>query len=346
MLSKGTDPSTKVCYDPTYIKEVLTKLGFNNIITDNRYFRAPAIYRKGSSLAFSIDKKTGNWRDFKTKQWGTLKELPLLFGANGANILIKEGEVFTDVKPEIEQEERFWEPTILNKLLPIYEFYKTKRISEKTLRLFKGGVAKRGDLANRFVFPIFHKYGKIHGFSGRNLKQDDGTNKYYIKWKHIGKSGSFIYPYYTVAGCKESIVEKDCVYLTESIGDTLSLWENGYQNSLVCFGTSISQAIINTLISLNPSKIYLSPNNESSGRGNKAAINWYLKLSSFFPLEQIEIKWTPKDKDFGDCTAADLKEWENTAVNTKAIVIDHLTSKIKKGYDLNSREEAVYQTLC
>lgn len=350
MLAKENPKEyTNVVYDPAYVKETLIKLGFKNIVSIDKYFRAPAAYRGGNALTFSIEKKTGRWLDFKTHQKGSLKELPQLFGANGANVLIADGELYVTAKPEIEQREKFWEPTILTKLLPVYDFYTKRGISEKTLQLFKGGVAKQGDLANRFVFPIFHKSGKIHGFSGRNLKPK--TNDFWIKWKHNGPSSSFLYPYYTIDACRDNILKKDCVYITESIGDTLSLWERGYKNTLVCFGTTLSQTLINTLITLNPSKIYLSPNNETPimgtwGQGNKAAFNWYFKLATFFPLNKIEIKWSLLDKDFGDCSSGDINVWECTTLDTKNLVISVLESKIKKGFELSSKEEAVYKTLC
>ena len=58
------------------------------------------------------------------------------------------------------------------------------------------------------------------------------------------------------------IKESKKVFLVESIGDMLSLWEAGIKNTLVLFGLNVSSKIKQILIMLNLEKIYICLNND------------------------------------------------------------------------------------
>lgn len=322
-------------YEPGYIREVLRDLGFNNVADTGTYFRAKAIYRKGDALSFSINKTTGIWSDYKTKQWGNLKELPGLFGPRGSEVGIKSGDI-TPRKPNIPTPVKFWEPSVIKNLLPIYDFYMKKGISEKTLRLFKAGYTNKTDLKNRIIFSVFASNGKICGFAGRDV-----TGKSQIKWKILSKKSLFVYPIYTVPESHQMILDKKELYLVESIGDLLSMWEQGIKNVIVLFGTDLSQAIINYLVSVNPNVINISLNNEKSGIGNEACIKNLIKLTSFFDINKLRIKPTLLDKDFGDFRGDDFKIWEKTEIDTHKLVLDYL----KKKQYLLPRESKLLESL-
>lgn len=327
-------------YEPEYIRNVLSDLGFPNskIINVGDYFRAPAVYRKGTQASFSIHKRTGWWRDYKTGQRGHLKQLPGLFGARGAEIGIKDGD-YTPRKPEIVTPDRLWEPTVLKGLLPIFDFYKKRGIEEKTLLAFKAGYTAKTDLKNRIVFPIFAPPdgSRINGFTGR-----DTTNKSPIKWKILGKSSKFVYPVYTVKDTYEEIQEKRSVFLIESVGDCVSMYQNGIKNTLVLFGTNISQNVINYLVSVNPINITISLNNDENKVGNEASVKVLMKLSLFFDLSKLKIK-LPIKNDFGDYNKEDFAKWNDLPDQTNELLFQHLEQRKKFG--LQPREERVYRQI-
>jgi hypothetical protein len=72
---------------------------------------------------------------------------------------------------------------------------------------------------------------------------------------------------------------------------------------LCLFGVNISSKVIAYLISLNPSRILISTNNElgsaNGGIGNKKAIVLQKTLTNFFSEERVSVA-LPDVKDFGD----------------------------------------------
>ena len=100
--------------------------------------------------------------------------------------------------------------------------------------------------------------------------------------------------------------------MVESIGDMLSLWQAGVKNTLVTFGTSLSLAILNYSLKLDPRKIYISLNNDSNknNAGNIAAEKTQARLSRYFDKSQLKIALPPK-KDFGEMTKEEIVQWKN-----------------------------------
>lgn len=341
------EKNTVRLYESAYIKQVLNDLGLLNsqISEFGEYFRAPAIYRKGDSLSFSIHKRTGVWKDFKTKQWGNLKQLPSLFNGSNVGIKVNDGNIVV-TKPQIVKPDKMWDVSVISKLKPHFDFYKKRGISEDILRYFKAGYTDKTDLRGRIVFPIFAPPDgkKINGFSGRDV-----TGKNPMPWKHLNPSSKFVYPLYVGPLTKQAIEKTGELRLIESIGDLLGLWKRGYYNNLVCFTTSASQAVINTIIMLNPKKIKISFNNEKPkngermGEGNKGTFRTLFKLSSFFDLDRIEIDWTSFNSDFGDMTDKQFLEWESVKVDTKKLLLEEL--KYRKQFGLQPKEQLIYDQL-
>ena len=161
------------------------------------------------------------------------------------------------------------------------------------------------------VFPIYNEHQQIIGFSGR--KVDDGNN--YPKWKHIGRRNNWVYPAFNANTCvNEEIESKKEVILVESIGDAMALYEQGIKNVLVMFGLSVNGNIINYFNSKSIDRIFISTNNDDTGgenRGFTAAIKTFIKLSSYFDLDRLIVKFPPKPyNDFGDahCDGYDLNK--------------------------------------
>jgi DNA primase len=158
----------------------------------------------------------------------------------------------------------------------------------------------------RFVFPIFNTNNQIHGFSGRIMSKSSTAPK----WKHIGVKSKWIYPHNLSLN---EIQKKQEVILVESIGDVLSLFENGYKNILCTFGVDISPSLISYLVGINPKKIIISFNNDKLSKNNagkNGAIKNFLKLQNFLDNQKIYIH-LPTKNDFGEMNSEDFTEWSN-----------------------------------
>ena len=122
--------------NPGEIQEVLSSLGYT--LTDKgAYWQTNALFRNGDN------------KYLKSSERGSFYRTP-------------------EPETKIEMEE-VYSLDQLTKLLPHYKFYNNKGISSSLLKILKAGLATRGQMYQRFVFPIFNQHGQIHGFSGRDM---------------------------------------------------------------------------------------------------------------------------------------------------------------------------------
>jgi len=311
---------------PDRIKEILEELGYK-LVDRGRYWQSNAAFRNGdNATALQIWKNSGVWRDFVSQSaplpFSKLLETHL--GTNSKTIL---GKYFTDdyvsAPKEATQDDRLtmekiYEESLLEDLFPHYSFYKRKGISDPVLKFLKGGLATKGQMYQRFVFPIYNEYGQIHGFSGRDMS----TRENVPKWKHLGRKTKWIYPYY-VEGDKgfavqQAIEKHRSVIIVESIGDLLNLLEHGFYNVLVSFGLDISPKLLCHLNSLDVDRIIVSLNNDSdksTNRGARASVKNYLKLLNHFDFEQLSI-CLPMKNDFGEMKGEDFVFWSSKCENS------------------------------
>jgi len=331
------------------IKSILEELGYR--LTDKgSYWQSAALYRSGDNpTALQIYKDTGAWKDYVkgTSFMAFKKLLVLTLNTNDPKELskyINKDEVFflaeksKDSIQNIEMEEIYPESS-LSKLLPHYQFYQNRGISDTTLKKLKGGLATKGQMYQRFVFPIYNQYGQIHGFSGRDMSGKEGRPK----WKHIGKKNSWAFPAHTPTknGPLFDSVKEDYVIIVESVGDCLSLNEHGFNNVLVSFGLDIQSKLLCFILNLNFKHVFISFNNDfekKENRGMEAAIKNYLKLLNYFDKDSIKI-CLPDKNDFGDMSEKDFKNWRSKVSLIKDLdqtpKIIKLSNKLKENSKLS-----------
>ena len=304
--------------DSSKIKHILEELGYK-LSDKGSYWQCSAVYRGGDNqTALQIYKDTGAWKDYvKDTSFMPFKRLLILtLNTNDPKELSKylnKDEVFflnekaKQSSDKIEMEEIYPE-SILDNLLPHYKFYINKGINKAVLEKLKGGLATRGQMYQRFVFPIYNEYNQIHGFSGRDMSQKEGKPK----WKHMGRKSSWVYPAYTPSlTFNES--SQDHVIIVESIGDCLNLMTQGFDNVLVSFGLDISSKLLCSIVKFGFSNVILSLNNDmnkSDNRGMQASIKNYLKLLNYFDKDNVKI-CLPIKNDFGDMNEKDFKKWKD-----------------------------------
>jgi hypothetical protein len=296
----------------TDYKEILQEMGYNNIIDNGRELRTKPIYRDSSSnTVLSIRKDTGHFIDFSKQISGSFPQLvKLSLGfktfdeANSflQNKIHSPAEVIR--KPEVKSLKVF-PNSYLNKLIPDNKYWISRGISEQTLKIFEGGVVKSGTMADRYVFPIFSSKKELIGVSGRCILDERNDSR--PKWKHRGTKSLWKYP---LQVNYNNIKEAGQIILVESIGDMLSLWEADVKNVVVTFGLDVSAELISLFLKIDPSKIFVSFNNDESNNraGNKAAEKAKIKLNNYFDKHQILIS-LPDEKDFGEMSTLEIEKW-------------------------------------
>ena len=325
----------------TDYKSVLESLGYR-LKDHGSYWRTSALYRSGdNSTALQIYKDTGVWKDYvedsmflpfeallqKTLNTNDKSVLKSYLKSDSVNIYSKLP------KKNLLSEEKSFPASVLNKLLPHYDFYFNRGISENTLKKFQCGLAMSGKMYQRVVFPVFRSDGRIHGFSGRKVTDDPRP-----KWLHNGRCSDWFYPYYTIDEVVSSIEEERSVHIVESVGDCVSLFEAGVKNVLVSFGLNISPKFISKLNGLSLDKIFISFNNDFNSdhnRGFEGAIKSIFKLSEQIDFEKIYF-CPPAENDFGEMTKEQIeKHVEYSSLlnhnESMANVIDFANEMNKRG---------------
>lgn len=294
------------------IKEILINLGYSNIIDNPKDYRMRPIYRDSdNNTVLSVKKGSGRFIDFSRGISGSFEDLVKLSlnlnsiedakkWMSSKNIEVKDEE---EEKPKIISTKIF-DSKFLLKLKKDHSYWINRGIDEEVLNEFEGGVALSGKMMNRYTFPIFNSSNQIVGFSGRDLINSDIRPK----WKHIGQKNQWCFPAKLTL---KHIRESREVFLVESIGDCLSLYNAGVKNVLVTFGLEISNSIINLLLRIDPQNIRICFNDDSSenSAGNIACEKAHLKLSKFFDKKQLSIN-LPSKNDFGEMNVEEITQWK------------------------------------
>jgi len=300
------------------VKEVLNRMGYDKLADQAENWRTTPLYRPSDNpTALSINKQSGLWFDFVENRGGRLAELvQLTLGFKtieeaekfiGADSSAHPSPLPESVSPYVYEMEdhKVFSKELVEKLVIDHTYWINRGISLETVSKFNGGVCSSGKMIYRYVFPISNTNKDIVGFAGRLMH----TNTKYPKWKIIGKKSLWNYPYYLNY---KDIFKAKKVVLVESVGDMLALWDAGIRNVLVTFGLDISSKLIETLIRVDPSKVFISFNNDVSNNfaGNKAANSEKIKLSRYFDENQIIVA-IPEQKDFGEMNTEQIKIWKN-----------------------------------
>jgi hypothetical protein len=295
-------------------KKILEELGYR-LKDHGLYWRTNAVYRSGNNgSALQIYKDTGVWKDYVEDSlflpFEALVEKTL--GTKDGSVIKSylnnndPSETYKPASRKLLKEEKTYSQDSLSRLLPHYDFYLDKGISKSTIEEFKCGLAMSNKMYQRLVFPILREDGKIHGFSGRKVTEDEKP-----KWLHSGRCSDWFYPYHTTSGTKKAIEESNSVHIVESIGDCISLYDNGVKNVLVSFGLNVSPKFISRLSSLRVDKIFVSFNNDfnsEKNRGFEGAIKSVFKLIQSLDFKKIYFS-PPSTNDFGDMTEKDIKTY-------------------------------------
>jgi DNA primase len=297
-----------------YIRDILSEIGYN-LQDYGKEYRARPIYRNSdNNTVLRIRKENGSWTDFKHSVGGSFEELIKislnLKSIDEARKFLKNKNVDTSkiasTKPKVKTVRTFPKET-LNTMLPIHDYWLDRGVKLSTIKEFDGGVIKEGRMKDRYVFPIFNSQDNLIGLSGRCILENRSDSR--PKWKHLGDKSFWRYPLqlnYNI------IREKKEVFLVESIGDALSMWDAGVKNIIVIFGLDISLPVLNSLIKIDPQKIYISLNNdaENNSAGNAAAQKLEKKLLKYFDFNQIRVN-LPDKNDFGEMSKEEITAWRN-----------------------------------
>jgi len=115
----------------------------------------------------------------------------------------------------------------------IFSFLKEKSIKPELFK--RTGLYPFSHFKGRLIFPIFDSVGRIIGFSGRTLKDEEP--KYINSGELVFKKRGALYGIFQA---KDSILKKREVILVEGYMDVIMLHQNGIENTVSSMGTSFT----------------------------------------------------------------------------------------------------------
>ena len=168
------------------------------------------------------------------------------------------------------------------------------------LRHMGCGISRYGVMNQRLVFPVKNIKGDIVGFSGRAIKDEEGSPK----WRHSRfKKGINLL---NIDLCKEAMRTWDIstVILSEGPWDVAKLCQAGFWNSMATMGASVSKGQLEILKRMGVLKVILFMDNDSGGRNHEAGNVQKMESAAI----EVQVIYPPKDgQDVGDMEAEDIR---------------------------------------
>jgi len=118
---------------------------------------------------------------------------------------------------------------------------------------------------DRIIFPITNTYGKIVGFGGRVINEDDKPKYMNSPETEIFHKGSLLYNYSNI---KSPVKEIDNLVVVEGYMDAISLCSQGFKNVVAPLGTAMTERQLNLIWDLVDSPIICFDGDKA---GKKAA---------------------------------------------------------------------------
>ena len=195
-----------------------------------------------------------------------------------------------------------------------YKFFLDRGVSKETLDYFGCNLCQGGPMNGRLIFKIRDERGKLVGVAGRDALNRSATNPNIPRWKLKGSKAEWVYPIFERN--LEAIKRTGQIIVVESIGDALSLVNEGCFQVLCNFGLHSSPARISYILKMNPKQIFLSLNSDEDKKenwGQKGADRIEKKLSTFFAADKI-IKAPPiyGRGDFGEMNKDQILNWADS----------------------------------
>lgn len=152
----------------------------------------------------------------------------------------------------------------------LYEHFKSKGIDEKIL-VELGLLSKKGDryydkFRNRVIFPIINTAGKVIGFGGRAINNEDMPKYLNSPENRVFQKKNNLY---ALNITRQDIGKSGSALIVEGYMDVISLYQNGVKNVAASLGTALTENQAK-LINRYTKNVILSYDADSAGR--KAAL--------------------------------------------------------------------------
>lgn len=218
----------------------------------------------------------------------------------------------------------------------LYNHLKSKGYDEEQMMTL-GLISKSGDryfdrFRNRIIFPIMNTRGKIIGFGGRAMGDD---NPKYLNSKESSiflKKNNLFGLYLT----RQDINKEGYAILVEGYMDVLSLYQHGVRNVSASLGTALTDNQAK-MLKRYTNKVVVAYDSDDAGRAaSLRAIDVLYQAGC-----KIKVLEMPQGKDPDDYIKEHGKEEFLKLVRVALPFVDYKLKEIKKGIDTDTTEGSV-----
>ncbi|MBQ5954469.1 MAG: DNA primase, partial [Firmicutes bacterium] len=218
----------------------------------------------------------------------------------------------------------------------LYKHFKAKGVDEKILLelglISQGKEGKYYDkFRNRVIFPIINTSGKVIGFGGRRI--DDNDNP-----KYLNSPENMIFQkknnLYALNTTKQDIGKEGSAIIVEGYMDVISLYQHGVKNVVASLGTALTDNQAK-LIKRYTNTVNLCYDSDSAG------INAALRGIDILTPRGLKVKvfHVTDGKDPDEFAKAHGKDAFMKLVKAAPGAIQYKLDSAKKGFDLSKDEE-------
>lgn len=175
-----------------------------------------------------------------------------------------------DLALEENQIQEVFNDNILKKYyLKTHNYFLDRGFKEQTLKEFEMGFGTSGVDKDRCIFPIRNVYGGLVGWTGRAV-----LSKMKPKWLHRPTDRFFkALNLFNINRAISYILKSNTVYVVESVGNCMRLWELGIKNVVAILGNKISEIQIEMLLGYANNIYFVFDNDDGGYDGIEVAIN-------------------------------------------------------------------------
>ncbi|TYB87285.1 MAG: DNA primase [Kosmotoga sp.] len=265
---------------------------------------------------------------------------------------------------------RYWHNELFKKSeasLNMINYLKKRKIKEKTIRSFelglssgdrtldgfirsnikvdqndlvKAGVAyiNNGKLINRFenrlTIPIRNKSGRVVGFGGRVISDENGPKYLNSPESSIFKKSKLLF---NLDRAKKSISSLNYVIVVEGFFDVISMYEAGIENVVGTLGTSLTGIQLKLLKNITENILFFFDSDEAGQKATFRAVEMAEQLGLSTAVVQ-----TPKFKDPGELLLKkepkDIRDILNQAIPGAAFKVHHFSRNLNLKNDQGKKK--------
>lgn len=166
----------------------------------------------------------------------------------------------------------------------------------------------------RLMFPIFNESGKVVGFGGRQLFEDDKTGKYLNSPETKVYSKSKIL--YGLNFAKDSIIANNYALFVEGYMDMISLFQAGVENVVATSGTAMTEEQVKLISRYTKNIVFLFDADAAGIKAAKRGIELILEGGL-----DVDIVTLPEGDDPDSfITKKGIEEFKNAIFEKKSII--------------------------